>query len=578
MRFENLSRSLRIAARFATELKVNRRSLCLVVGLYLCVIGLEVARPWPLRWLIDDALQPTGVARGVALGIVWQAAVALLLILGAKAVAEYLASLRMTEVGHEVSRSMRLRIFRHMVELSPDYHARNKSGDMLVRLIGDVPMVKDMLVDAAVQIGIRGLQALVIVGVMVAVDPILAAAVLLPMPVLAISMRVLSNRLRIAVRKQRRKEGEMANYLHEAIAATTVVQSLGGGGHVVRRFARSNRRYARAGLKCARAAARLSGTVELLLALAFSTAVMLGGYRVVGGHISAGELIVFLSYVRSLLKPVRAAAKHQGRIAKGTACGERILSVLDQDIELRRDGGSELPSKHPSELSFEGVSYTYPDGSRALEDVSFSCRRGAMTALTGPSGAGKSTLVALAMRLFDPSSGIVRLDGVPLPQLELDALRDGFAISMQSTVLFGESLRENLWLGRPDAQDEDMWSALEMAGVAEVVRALPEGLDSVLGSVGAGLSGGESRRICLARALLRESAILVVDEPFSGLDHETIARVADCLHEQARRRIVLVITHHPERLGPIQQTLRLRGGRLQSVGKDSEVEVIECRS
>ncbi len=567
---ENLFHGLKIARRFSGELSGHGMRLALATALLSLTIGLELLRPWPLSWVLDSALMVDGPRPENARQMVLWAAVALALVLIAKAAAEYFATLRLTEIGHAVTRSLRLRIFRHLVELSPSFHARNKSGDLLVRLLGDVTMVKEMLVDASVQISVRVVHALGILVVMVWIDPVLAALVLIPLPILALAVRSLSKRLTIAVRKQRRKEGAMADYLHEAIAATPVVQALGSAPQVVRRFAQTNRRNARAGLKTAKAAARLTGSVEALLAVAFATAVAVGGARVLDGHLRVGELVAFLSYVRSMLKPIRAAAKHQGRIAKGAASGERLIALLDENLDLRTTGGTASPPAAPQELRFEGVSYVYDDGTRALEGLDCSFRRGEVTALVGENGAGKTTLISLALRLFDPSSGKVLLDGRPLPEFELDELRDSFAVSMQATVLFGESVRENFLLVVPEASDEEIWDALERAGVAAAIRSLPTGLDTELGSQGAGLSGGETRRVCFARALLRRAPIMIVDEPFAGLDRETASRVARTLQEQGRERIVLIITHHLEHLGAVDRVYRLTSGRLDALQPEDE--------
>ena len=566
-RLAQLSRSFAVARRFLPEVSGHGLKLAGVAGLYLAAILLELGRPWPLRWVIDDVLAPSGSPPANSGEIILYSGLALAAILAGKALLEYLATMLVAAIGHRVTRGLRLRVFRHMVGLSPDFHAKHRSGDLLLRLTGDVPMVKDMLVDAGVQMSVRGIQAIGIAVMLFVVDPVLAASVLLPLPLIALVVRFLSNHLRIAVRKQRRKEGELASYMHEAIEATVLLQALGREDHAIQRFARTNRTSARAGLKVARASARLGGAVEGMLALAFAGAMTFGAWRVHEGMLRLGELTVFLSYVRGLLKPIRAAAKHQARIAKGTACGERILRVLDEVAAIPPSAPGAPPPERPETLVFEGVHYTYADGTEALRGVDLRLLRGELAALVGPSGAGKSTLIALALRIFDPDQGEVRLGGIPLRELDLDAMREGVAISLQNTILFGESLRENLLLGSPEATEEELWAALEAAAAADIVRAQPEGLDALLGSGGVGLSGGEARRICLARALLRNADILIVDEPFGGLDRATALRLVETLRAAARDRIVLVVTHAVEHLEAFDRVVHLDRGRILGDGR-----------
>ena len=560
------SRTLAVARRFWPQVAEHRGQLAVVALLSLAAIAMELLRPWPLRWLLDEGLAPQGTPRYEPVFVVWTGALALVVILLAKTGLEYLGLLRITAAGHAVTRGLRHRIFGHLVELSPAFHAKHKSGDLLMRLMGDAPMLKDMLVTASVTIATRIVLIIGTVIVMFVVDPLLSAVVLLLVPVVVLTIRWLSEHLRIAVRKQRRKEGELADFLHEAIHAAPLIQSLGRSQHTVRRFARSNRQSARAGLKTAKAAARLSASVETLLSVAFAGAVAFGGYRVVTGHLTPGELIVFLSYVRGLLKPVRSASKNQARIAKGTACGERILRVLDETVELRASSGELTPAERPERLAFEAVGYRYPDGTRGLEDVTVEFRSGELCALFGPSGAGKSTLTWLALRIFDPTEGRVLLDDAPLPSYDLDALRERFGLTMQETVLFGESLRENLLLGRPDATEAELWQALTDAGAADFVQDHPEGLDLVLGAGGVGLSGGQARRVCLARSLLRRAPILIADEPFTGLDHAAAAVVAATLARVAEEALVIVVTHAVDRLEVFDRVVFLEGGRVRASG------------
>ncbi len=563
---ERLSANWPVYKRFWPELRPHRAQLALVLAAALLVAACQVLQPWPTQWIFDHALAPAGPRPNSWSFYLWTGAAAYLGIVLLHAGLEFLTGLLTASIGHRVARGLRLRVFEHLALLSPRFHARNKSGDLLVRLIGDVAMVRSMLVDALLEMVMRGLWIAGTVAVMVWVDPLLSLALFALLPLIAWIVRRMSGAIRSAVRKQRNKEGELADFLHEAIAATEVIQSLGREGDIVHRFARGNRSSERAGLRAAKLSARLSASVHSLLGTGVALTLALGSWRVVQGHLSPGELLVFLSYVRGLLKPVRSASRNSERIAKGAACGERLLEVLDEPVAIQSPPGAPPAPERPQALAFEDVWFRYDDERDALRGFSATLRRGELTGVFGRSGAGKSTMAALAVRLYDPDRGVVRLDGHDLRGLELASLRERFGMCLQRSVLFGDSIRENLLLGRTDASEAELWRALEDAGAAGFVRALPAGLDTLLGSAGVGLSGGQARRIALARTLLRRSPILIADEPFSGLDRAAAARVQATLRERARDAIVVVIAHEREFLDAYDCILFVQDGTLRGSG------------
>lgn len=566
-----LAGNLRIARRFWPQLGASRGQLALVGGASLAGAALELLKPWPIQFLFDHALAPQGPPRwplrDVVLGCMAAALVLGLLAAGV----QWLREVRLAEVGQQVTRALRQMVFRQLVQLSPRFHARHRSGDLLVRLMGDVPMLQQMLVESTVELATRTLLVLGTLGVMAAIDWVLAVTVLAVAPALALVIAAAGRRIRDQVRKQRKKEGHMADFLHEAVAGTLLLQSLGREADTARRFARSSRTSARAGLRATRLAAGLSLRVEGLLSAMLAVALGLGAWRVTQGHLSAGELLVFLSYVRGLLKPLRAVGKHGERVARGAACGERILAVLDSRVDVTSAPGAPPAPERPAELELRDVRFAWEPGRPALDGVSLRFRRGELAALFGASGAGKSTVTALALRLCDPDAGAVLLDGADVRTLDVASLRARFGLCLQDTVLFGETIRENLLLGRPEASDAELWAALEAAAAGELVRALPGGLDARLGSAGAGLSGGQRRRLSLARTLLREAPILVVDEPFAGLDREAAARVHATLVERARESIVVVVTHETPRLADFDRIVLLQAGRKLDEGTHAEL-------
>lgn len=563
--------NLRIARRFWPQLAEHRGQLALVALASLAVTALEILKPWPIQYLFDHALAPVGAPRWPLRDVVLGCMGAALLLGLSAAGAQWFRELRLAEVGQQVTRSLRQLIFRRLVRLSPRFHARHKSGDLLVRLMGDVPMLQQMLVESTVELLTRTTLVLGTLAVMAAIDWVLAVTVLAVAPALALVIAAAGRRIRDQVRKQRKKEGHMADFLHEAVAGTVLLQSLGREEDTAHRFARSNRTTARAGLRATRLAAGLALRVEALLAIMLAVALGLGAFRVTRGHLSAGELLVFMSYVRGLLKPLRAVGKHGERVSRGAACGERILHVLDSQVDVTSPPGAPAAPPRPAELELRDVRFAYEPGRPALDGFSATFRRGELAALFGPSGAGKSTVTALVLRLFDPDAGAVLLDGQDLRGLDVASVRASIGLCLQDTVLFGDTLRENLLLGRPEASDAELWAALEAAAADDVVRALPGGLDARLGTAGSGLSGGQRRRLSLARTLLRDAPVLVVDEPFAGLDAEAAARVHATLLERARGAIVIVVTHELLRLQDFDRIVLVQAGRVADQGRHAEL-------
>ncbi|MCK6444760.1 MAG: ABC transporter ATP-binding protein/permease [Planctomycetes bacterium] len=564
----------RIVRRFLPQLAPQRWRVALALGCGTASTALELLRPWPLTWIVDYALTPGQGTPGDATRVVLSGAGAYLGISIVRAVCDYFAIVTTAKANQELARALRYQLFSHLVALSPAFHARNKSGDLLVRLMGDVQLVAGMMTETLVELAQRSLLVLGTLVMLFWIDPLLTASLLVIAPLLFVAVTYVGRHITSAVRKQRRKEGELADYMYEAIASTPLIQSLGRGPDTVRRFARSNRTNSRAGLKTAKWAARLAGSVEVALGLAVAIALAVGAWRVLDGAYTAGTLLVFVAYVRSIAKPVRAGSRGSERMSKGAACGERVLKVLDQAIQVRSPAEPVPTPAAPKVLAFEGVHFSYgtSSGARAaLERFDARFERGQFVGVVGRSGAGKSTFACLALRLFDPDQGRVTLDGIPLDRFDVGALRARFGLCMQETTLFGDTLRENLLLGDPEATEEALWRALEDAAADEFVRALPRGLDTPLGSGGTGLSGGQRRRITLARTLLRRAPILIVDEPFNGLDRRAIERVRATLAEYAKQAIVLVITHDRDDLAHFGRVVFLDGGRVVADGRHQEL-------
>ena len=575
--WERLRQSMALYLRFAELLREHRFAMGLVLSLVLATVALELLKPWPIQWIIDSALigEPTGGLTRA--DIILRGALMAAVLVALDVVLDYWAAIKTAEIGQSVVRRLRGDLFAHMLRLSPKFHARHKTGDLLVRIMGDVPLVRTVLVDSSVAMASRVLLVLGTVIAMAWVDWRTTLVVLAVVPAFMLVLRIFSKRLTIQSRKQREKEGELADSVHESLSATPTLQALGTEEEVGHMFARQNRRSARAELKSARLSARMGGSMELLFGVCTAAALWVGSTRVAEGALSTGELLVFVAYVRSLLKPVRATSKHSERWSKGIACAERLSTILDEPIAIVSGAEAIQPAARPQTLQFVDVRFAYEGQVEALRGFSATFQRGQLAGLFGRSGSGKSTVAALTARLYDPDAGEVLLDGIDLRKHDLPALRASSALALQENVLFGMSLRDNLVLGKADATDDELHAALRAAGAAEFVARLPHGLDTELGSSGTGLSGGERRRICLARTLLRPAPVLVVDEPFAGLDAVAVEIVMRTLRERSQDSIVIVIAHDLDRLDRFDTIVYIEQGVVRDAGRHHELQA-RCTS
>ncbi len=572
---ERLSSAWPIARRFGADFRPLRAQVAASVALSLLASGVELLRPWPLQWIVDHALIPKHAQAGAnAFYFVWTGALAYGLLSVVRAAFDYFAAIRVAESTKAFTRGLRRRLFEKLLLLEPRFHAKNKTGDLIVRLQGDVGMVSGMMIESPVDLGARCFLIAGTVAMLFWIDPVLAAGTLAFGPLALFVVTRLSRKIHSATRSARLKEGVFANSSFESLANVALIQSLGRVDHVLRDFLRASRTSARADCKASRLGARMGVWIESVSGLALAIALLWGSQRVLAGHLSAGQLLAFVAYVRSGSKPVRQSGRSSAKIAKGAACGERLLAVLDAPLEVQSAQGALPAPSAPERLVFQGVSYGHEaQGGRALALSGLTCefRRGESTLVFGPSGAGKSTLVSLALRLADPEAGKITLDGLDLRSIELGSLRATIAACPQEDGLFGWTIRDNLLLGRPEASEEALWTALRQAAADGFVRELPLGLDTELGSLGAGLSGGQQKRLNLARTFLREAPILILDEPYAGLDAASIARIHRTLEQRSKSAVVIVIAHERDEGRHFDRVVFVEQGRVRDQGSHDEL-------
>jgi ATP-binding cassette, subfamily B, bacterial len=561
-----MKRSHRPVRILAPYLRKEWRALGIATVATILVTAAQLATPVPLALVVNRLFEKRGGPGGFDL-----TTADLLLLVGVaalvigislvNALAAYLTDISLARAGERIVHELRVATHIHLQRLSLRFHSRRQTGDLVTRVTGDVNAVGGLFSES---LGTVASAVLLLAGMIVVsalIDPVLALVAFAVTPVLAFATFYARRRLKRASREARTREGEIASLTAESFAAIREVKAFGSEPYEHKRLSRKSEERLRAGYDVSRIESQFARVIELIGALGLALVLAVGVYRVARGALTPGELVLMFSYTKKTQRPLRDIARQAGRISRAMARAERITEILATDDMLEERPGAHDGPPARGELEFDNVSFSYEADRRALEDVSLRIAPGTKLALIGPSGAGKSTIAAMIARFYDPGSGRVLLDGRDLRGCSLAWLRRQVGLVLQETVLFSGTVAENIAYGLA-ARQEDIEAAAKAAGAHGFISQLPEGYETDLGPRGIGLSGGQRQRIAIARTLLRDPAVLVLDEPTTGLDAESEAQVLDGLWSLMRGRTTIIISHSPRLLERADRAVSIAGGRL----------------
>lgn len=570
----------RIIRRFWPYLRKQRKLMAGSLVALFAEVGLRLLEPWPLKFVFDRVIpqQPGVTSSGIPLldsldvrMLLLVSAVGIVLITAMRALAAYFNTVGFAMLGTRVLSQTRSDVYNHIQRLSLSYHTKARSGDLVVRIISDVGQLKDVAVTALLPMLANVLILVGMLALMLLLQWQLTLLALAVAPLFALSTVRLSRRIREAARTQRKREGAMAATASESISAIRVVQALSLEDTLAESFFSQNNKSLKQDVKTSKLAASLERTVDVLIALATGLVLWYGANLVLEGALSAGELLVFLTYLKNGFKPVRDFAKYTGRLAKATAAGERVMDVLEQEPDVRNMPGAAPAPALRGAVRFNNVAFEYEPGHPVLRDINLDVRPGQHIALVGASGNGKSTLVSLIMRLYDPTEGRVLLDGRDVREYTIDSVRSQISVVMQDTILFAASVRDNIAYGSPEATEEEIEAAARLANAHDFIEAMPEGYDTMLGERGATLSNGQRQRISIARAAIRRAPIVILDEPTTGLDEENERIVMEALDRLAQGRTTFLITHKLSQARKAETIVVLQDGSIVEQGTHAEL-------
>jgi ABC-type multidrug transport system fused ATPase/permease subunit len=566
----------RLRVVITESLLSQRGGVMLAAGCLIGVVLMDLVAPWPIKIVFDHVLlaQPLPQWMAPLQGLLalgtWPALLAMAGAIAAIALLSglfsYLQLFKTAQIGHRITYRLRSLLFAHLQRLSLAFHHRSRSGELLTKVASDTNQLRDMFADWALNFAGQLLTLVTMLGVMFWLNWQLAAVVAATLLPLMAVIYALNKRVKVSARDQRRHEGRMTSRLNEVLSSIALVQAFGRQGFEEARFEAEIEAHYESGIRSARTAGAITKAIAVVCAAGTAITVLLGAQQVLAGRLMPGELLIFIAYVGSLFKPVRDLGKLSAKFSRAAVSAHRVGEILDTEPEID-DAPDAIDIGRPAgEIVFEDVCFGYANGRPVLEHVSLRIAAGEHVALVGPSGSGKSTLLALLLRLYEPSHGRILIDGIDIRRFTRESLRRAIGIVPQDNMLFAVSVRENIAYGHPQASGEAVEQAAQWARAHEFIVDLPQGYDTELAERGGNLSGGQRQRLCLARALVKAPAILVLDEPTASVDAVSARLIHDAVAHAHRDRTLLTISHEYADMSAYDRILVLQGGRLVESG------------
>jgi ABC-type multidrug transport system fused ATPase/permease subunit len=546
-----------------------RRLLLLILGAMSVETLAGLAGPWPLKVILDSVAASGRQSNWPALAALAAAAVVLIALI--RGLASYIDNYYTESVGQRVANDLRMRVYDHLECLSFSYYDTHQTGELLSTITDDVATVQDFISSSTLSIVIDVMTIAGMLVLMFWLNWRFSLFVLLITPVLLVCINRFRRAVKQATLEVRRRESDILSVIQSGLESIRTVQAFDARDIEIARLDRASRATIDAALSARRVKSLLSPSIDLVVAACTAVVLWRGAALTVSGAMTAGTLVVFLAYLAKFFKPVQDLARMTNSIAQTNVALERIRSILDIEISVQERADAREPDAFNGGVVFEHVAFSYSPGASVLRDVSFEIQPGQFVGVVGGTGSGKSTIASLIPRFYDPAGGRILIDGVDVRELTLRGIRRQIGFVLQDTVLFHGSVRDNIAYGRHRATDEQIVKAAQLANAHEFIIKMPGGYDSPIGERGVTLSGGQRQRIGIARALIRNAPILILDEPTAALDSEAERLVFEGIERLAHGRTVIMIAHRLQTLRRADTIVVLEHGEIVETGRHDEL-------
>ncbi|HUN60571.1 MAG TPA: ABC transporter ATP-binding protein [Candidatus Sulfotelmatobacter sp.] len=564
-------------------LRPYRASLAAIFAAMLVQMAMSVATPWPLKIVLDNVvgthhlpsrvaaiLQPF-LAESNKMGVAAAAAIAAVIIAVVGAIASYVANYYTTSVGQWVANDLRLRTYHHLQQLSLHYYSEHDTGSLLSTITTDVQTIQSFASSSTLGILVDLLTIVGMLGVMFWLNWDFSLIVVAITPVMLLLISRFKKAVKKATHEVRKQQANIVQVVEQGLQSMRVIAAFGRQDLEQEELSEVSKATVEAALRARKVKALLSPIVNVIVAVCTGFVLWRSSALMLAGKMTAGSLTVFLYYLASFFKPVQDLAKMTNTIAQTAVGVDRVRAILEADDTIPQKADAVEPRPFRGDIEFQNVAFNYSKESAVLQNVNFQIKAGQMVGIVGPTGSGKSTVVSLIPRFYDPSSGWVRIDGTDIRDFKLCGLRNQIAYVLQETVLFRGTVAENIAYGRGGATRDEVIAAAKLANADEFIAKMAQGYDTMVGDRGDTLSGGQRQRIGIARAIIRNNPILILDEPTAALDTESEQLVIEALERLMKGRTVITIAHRLSTIRDAHNILVLKDGIVLEQGRHEEL-------
>jgi len=541
-----------------------------------------IASPWPLKIVIDNVIgsQPlphwlhwadTTLVGNSKMALALATALLLIMITVIGAVAGYVNSFYTESVGQYVANDTRLKIYHHLQRLSLGYYDTHQVGKILSTLTTDVATMQDFVSTSLLTILVDSITIVGILSLMFYINWGFALIAIAVTPFLLVFVFRFKKAVKKSVHEVRQDQSSMLTVLQQGLESIRVVNAFGTQNEEENRLKKISMETVHAALRTRKLKALVSPVVSIVVTICLAVVLWRGSSQVLAGAMTVGALTVLLSYLNKFFSPVKDLAKMTNAVAQAVVAMERVQQLLEIDDIIPQKPNAINPGKLKGGIEFEKISFGYNHEAIILKDVSMKINGGDRIGICGPTGSGKSTVASLIPRFYDPWSGRILIDDIDITDFDLDGLRKQVGFVLQDTLLFYGSIADNIAYGKPEATHEEIINAARLANAEEFILKMPHGYDTLVGERGVTLSGGQRQRIGIARAIIRDSPILILDEPTAALDNESERVVMDALEKLMAGRTVITITHRLNTISDYDKIFVIKDGVIAEHGTHVEL-------